>query len=289
MALAGTALMLRLAESAAAPDALWWSTTTLMTLLFAWVGVGCATAAMGVWALWRGDRHAPMLAAAHGPIDPDARTAIVMPICNEDIAEVFAGLRATCESLAATGAMTLFDVFVLSDTADPALRAAEQRAWARLRTMLGDPVDGAGRLFYRWRRRRTKRKAGNVADFCRRWGRSYRYMVVLDADSTMSGDALVKLVRLMEQYPRAGIIQTAAADRAPGHVACARAAVRQPRQRPFVCARHGVVATWRCALLGPQRDPARGAVHAALRAGALARCAARWPARSCRTISSKRR
>ena len=64
------------------------------------------------------------------------------------------------------------------------------------------------RLFYRWRKRRTKRKSGNVADFCRRWGRSYRYMVVLDADSTMSGDTLVELVRLMEQHPRAGIIQT---------------------------------------------------------------------------------
>ncbi|MFI4930294.1 MAG: glucans biosynthesis glucosyltransferase MdoH [Burkholderiales bacterium] len=208
LALAGIALLLRLDESAAAPDALWWATTTLMTLLFAWVGVGCATAAMGVWALWRGDQHAPVLAAAHGPIDLNARTAIVMPICNEDIAEVFAGLRATCESLAATGAMTLFDVFVLSDTADPALRAAEQRAWARLRTMLGEPVDGVGHLFYRWRCRRTKRKSGNVADFCRRWGRRYRYMVVLDADSTMSGDTLVKLVRLMEQHPRAGIIQT---------------------------------------------------------------------------------
>ena len=208
VALAGTALALRVAESADARDALWWSTTALMTLLFAWVGVGCATAAMGVWALWRGDRFAPVLVAPHGAIDPQARTALVMPICNEDIAEVFAGLRATCESLAATGAMKLFDVFVLSDTADPALRAAEQRAWARLRTMLGETEVGESHLFYRWRKRRTKRKSGNVADFCRRWGRRYRYMVVLDADSTMSGDTLVQLVRLMEQYPRAGIIQT---------------------------------------------------------------------------------
>ena len=271
LALAGTALMLRLDESAAAPDALWWATTTLMTLLFAWVGVGCATAAMGVWALWRGDRHAPVLAAAHGPIDPDARTAIVMPICNEDIAEVFAGLRATCESLAATGAMRLFDVFVLSDTADPALRAAEQRAWARLRTMLGDPVDGAGRLFYRWRRRAHQAQG-------RQRG---RLLPPLGAQLSLHGGARR---RQHDERRHAGQVGAAdgaaparrhhpdpAADRAPGHVACARAAVRQPRQRPLVRARHGVVATRRCALLGPQRDPARGAVHAALRAGALAR------------------
>ena len=65
------------------------------------------------------------------------------------------------------------------------------------------------RVYYRWRQRRSQRKAGNVADFCRRWGRDYRYMVVLDADSVMSGDCLLSLVRLMEAHPRAGILQTA--------------------------------------------------------------------------------
>jgi membrane glycosyltransferase len=199
------ALALRIDTGPFNPDAWWWATTALMTLLFAWVGVGCVTAVMGAWSLWRGDPYAPTLRDANAPIQPSARTAIVMPICNEDIAEVFAGLRATCESLAGTGALQLFDVFVLSDTKDPALQQAETRAFERLRSML----DQSGvRLYYRWRKRRTKRKSGNVADFCRRWGRNYRYMVVLDADSTMSGDTLVNLVRLMEQHPRAGIIQT---------------------------------------------------------------------------------
>ncbi|EXF44551.1 glucosyltransferase MdoH [Pseudomonas sp. BAY1663] len=54
-----------------------------------------------------------------------------------------------------------------------------------------------------------KRKSGNIDDFCRRWGSSYRYMVVLDADSVMSGACLTSLVRLMEANPGAGIIQTA--------------------------------------------------------------------------------
>jgi membrane glycosyltransferase len=208
LAMAAGAAALRVEAGPAQPDALWWGTTALATLLFAWVGVGCATAAMGAWAAWRGDPFAPTGHAPRTPIDAAARTAIVMPICNEDISAVFAGLRATSESLAATGALRLFDVFVLSDTADPVLRAAEERAWQRLCEMLGEPADGSGRLFYRWRKRRVKRKAGNVSDFCRRWGRSYRYMVVLDADSTMSGDTLVQLVRLMEAHPRAGIMQT---------------------------------------------------------------------------------
>ena len=208
LAMAGSAAWLRIEEANGATGPLWWIVTALMTLLFAWVGVGCATAVMGAWSAWRGDRFAPQAGALRTPIDPCARTAIVVPICNEDIASVFAALRATCESLAATGALKLFDIFVLSDTADADLRAAEEQAWRRLCAMLGEPADGSGRLFYRWRQRRVKRKAGNVADFCRRWGRNYRYMVVLDADSTMSGDTLVQLVRVMEANPRAGIVQT---------------------------------------------------------------------------------
>jgi membrane glycosyltransferase len=178
----------------------------LYALLFAWVSAGFFTAMMGFWVLWRGDRHA-MSAASVGnePIHKGARTAIIMPICNEQVSTVFAGLRATVESLAATGASSLFDVYVLSDTNDPEIRAAELAAWAELRAESGL----ADRIYYRWRTIRTKRKAGNVADFCRRFGRDYRYMVVLDADSVMSGDCLVKLVRLMEANPSAGILQTA--------------------------------------------------------------------------------
>lgn len=187
---------------------LWWAQVLLCTWLFAWVGIGVATALMGAWVAWRGDRHALAPPAAGGRIDAGARTALLLPICNEDVAAVFAALEATCESLAATGALPLFDVFVLSDTSEPGSRAAELRAWRLLRERLGDGTGPAARIHYRWRRHRTKRKAGNVADFCRRWGRGYRYMVVLDADSTMHGDTLVALVKLMEANPRAGIVQT---------------------------------------------------------------------------------
>lgn len=178
--------------------------TALFALLFAWVSAGCITAVMGFVALLRGDRHALSAQSAwQGALDSNARTAIIMPICNEDVATVFAGLRATCESLAMHPDAEHFDVYILSDSADPALRSAELAAWAELRARMGND-----RIFYRWRQRRSKRKAGNVADFCRRWGRGYRYMVVLDADSVMSGDCLSTLLRLMEAHPRAGILQT---------------------------------------------------------------------------------
>jgi membrane glycosyltransferase len=199
-------------QTATPPDGdtiAWTLRIALGTLLFAWLGSGFVTALMGVWVMLRGDRHALRSGQPHVPIDASARTAVIMPICNEDVATVFAGLQATCQSLAATGALSLFDFYVLSDTGDARLRAAELRAWQQLRETLGDnPVRDSGRIFYRWRRHRTRRKAGNVADFCRRWGIGYRYMVVLDADSIMRGDTLVAMLRLMERYPRAGIVQT---------------------------------------------------------------------------------
>ena len=189
-------------------DSAWLRTTQigLFSILFGWVSAGFYTAMMGFWVQWRGDPHAlSSQSVAHRPIAADARTALIMPICNEQVSTVFAGLRATVESLIAAGGARLFDVYLLSDTNDPAIRAAELAAWAELRDELG----ASTRIHYRWRQRRTQRKSGNVADFCRRWGKSYRYMVVLDADSVMTGDCLLSLVRLMEAHPDAGIIQTA--------------------------------------------------------------------------------
>ncbi|HEY8706628.1 MAG TPA: glucans biosynthesis glucosyltransferase MdoH, partial [Burkholderiaceae bacterium] len=192
----------------------------LFAILFAWVSAGFWTAVLGAWVMLRGrDRHAITNVlrgeGANAPIVPEARTAIIMPICNEDVTTVFTGLRATCESLARTDAAARFDFFVLSDTNDPDARAAEQAAWAQLTDALRQAGTDA-RVFYRWRQHRTHRKAGNVADFCRRFGASFRYMIVLDADSVMSGDCLVSLVRMMEARPNTGIIQTA--PRAAGHV-----------------------------------------------------------------------
>ncbi len=127
-----------------------------------------------------------------------------MPICNEDVSRVFAGLRATWESVKATGNAAHFDVYILSDSYNPDICVAEQKAWMELIA----EVQGEGQIFYRRRRRRMKRKSGNIDDFCRRWGNQYSYMVVLDADSVMSGECLSGLVRLMEANPNAGIIQS---------------------------------------------------------------------------------
>lgn len=179
----------------------------LFAVLFCWVSAGFWTALMGFWQLLTGRDKYSISASTLGdePIASEARTALVVPIANEDVARVFAGLRATYESVVATGQIEHFDMFILSDSNDPDKCVAEQEAWLAL----CHAVDGHGRIFYRQRRRRVKRKSGNIDDFCRRWGSQYRYMVVLDADSVMSGECLTRLVQLMEANPKAGIIQTA--------------------------------------------------------------------------------
>jgi len=185
--------------------------TVFFGALFGWISIGFWTALFGFAILVRGrDRFAITSlepAAGGGPAGgpaPGATTAIVMPICEEPVERVFAGLRAIHRSLARARALDRFHFFVLSDTADPAVAVREEEAWlAWCRA-----TDGFDRIFYRRRKVRIERKAGNVADFCRRWGRQYRYMVMLDADSVMTGETLARLVELMDRHPHVGMIQT---------------------------------------------------------------------------------
>ncbi len=207
LAACAAAALLLLAQPLDGLQPLQLAQTALFTLLFAWVAAGFVTALMGWRVLRKGDPHTLSHAAVAGrPIAEDARTAIIMPICNEHVSTVFAGLTATAESLVAAGGAGIAELYVLSDSSDPALRGAERAAWATLRERF---APHGLQVHYRWRARRTRKKAGNVADFCRRWGRLHRYMIVLDADSVMSGKALLGLVRLMEANPKAGIIQSA--------------------------------------------------------------------------------
>jgi membrane glycosyltransferase len=182
--------------------------------LFGWISIGFWTALLGFWTLVRGrDRFAIHRLGDEAPADPAlpgrgegaaARTALVMPICDEPVGRVFAGLAAIHRSLERAGALELFHLFVLSDSTDPGTWVREEEAWADFCR----EHSGWGRVFYRHRRVRQKRKSGNVADFCRRFGRSYRTMVMLDADSLMTGEALLRLVRIMEAHPEVGIVQT---------------------------------------------------------------------------------
>jgi len=178
----------------------------LFIILLVQVIFSSAVAMIGWWLL----RHRPDPARLTSPGALDEisanlpATAIVMPIYNEDVNRVFQGLRTMYQSLQQTGRGGAFDFFILSDTNNTNCWIAEEKAWFELCKQ----VQGFGRIFYRRRRVQLHHKSGNIADFCRRWGANYRYMIVLDADSVMMGESFVRLVGLMEQRPWTGIIQT---------------------------------------------------------------------------------
>ncbi|AHY57579.1 glucans biosynthesis glucosyltransferase MdoH [Stenotrophomonas rhizophila] len=176
----------------------------LFVALFAWIALSFSGAVAGfLTAVF--DRGYKL------GIDPDqplpvvhTRTALLMPTYNEDPRRLLAGLQAIYESVADTGQLAQFDFFVLSDTRREDIGLAEEQAFAAL----CDAVGGHDRLFYRRRGDNSGRKAGNIADWVRRFGGGYPQMLILDADSLMTGDTIVRLVAGMEHNPDVGLIQT---------------------------------------------------------------------------------
>jgi membrane glycosyltransferase len=185
-----------------------WVVLGLFVILFAHIAVGFSTALLGLYVINRnGDPYRITRSIEGEPLAglPLASTAIVMPVFNEDPSRVFEGLRVIYRSLELSGRLENFDFFILSDSNNPNNWIQEEVAWVELCKQL----NGFGRIFYRKRRISINKKSGNVADFLRRWGRKYRYMAVLDADSIMTGESLIRLVAMMERNPKVGILQTA--------------------------------------------------------------------------------
>ena len=132
-----------------------------------------------------------------------SRVALVMVVRHEVVTRVQAGLRAIYRSLASTGSLEPYTFFLLSDSTDPAVGAAEERAVQALTKELG----ATGRVRYRRRTENHGRKSGNLADFCTRWGTAFDYMIVLDADSVLDGATIRELVHRMDRQPHTGILQ----------------------------------------------------------------------------------
>lgn len=179
--------------------ALEWGVLVLFCLNFAWISSASATAFAGFFSLM-GAKRAKAAASDHAIT---TRTAIVMPMYNEQPSNVLGGAEAVWDALVAAGVSAHFEIFFLSDTTDPQIALAEENAFLTIRqNRPGAP------FFYRRRTINKHRKSGNVHDFIERWGGRYDFMVVFDADSLMSSEALVELVRRMETRPRTALIQT---------------------------------------------------------------------------------
>ncbi|MBO1078996.1 glucans biosynthesis glucosyltransferase MdoH [Roseomonas haemaphysalidis] len=176
----------------------------LFVVLFAWIALSFVSACCGFVRLIAGpDRRLGIEASGPPPI-PQTVTALLMPTYNEDPSRVMAGLEAIHASLVAAGATHRFHIFILSDSTEPGAWIAEEAAFLDLRRRTGDEQN----IFYRRRPKNTERKAGNIAEWVRRWGGAYPQMLVLDADSVMEADTILRLADAMERHEDVGLIQT---------------------------------------------------------------------------------
>lgn len=135
-----------------------------------------------------------------------SRIAVAMALRNEDPERAFARLLAIRSSLDKTGQGRAFDLFVLSDTDDPAIAREEEMLFTANRAAL----NGLGTVTYRRRTDNSGYKAGNVWEFLHTYAEPYRFFVPLDADSTMGGEIIVRMCQIMEAKPRLGILQSLA-------------------------------------------------------------------------------
>ncbi len=174
-----------------------WLLVGLFTINFSWIALAFTSSVLGFGALL--GKPKPQIT----PTSLKAKTALVMPVYNEAPSRIFAALQAMIEDVETTGLLEHFDVFVLSDTTDPDLWVAEERTFLAIRSQLPQV-----NLYYRHRPKNIGRKSGNIEDFVTRWGGAYDHMLVLDADSVMTGHCITSLTAAMEADPDAGIIQS---------------------------------------------------------------------------------
>ncbi|HJS61985.1 MAG TPA: glucans biosynthesis glucosyltransferase MdoH [Pseudolabrys sp.] len=132
-----------------------------------------------------------------------ASTAIVLCIRNEAPERIVRNLEPMLAGLESSGYAHRFHLYVLSDTNDPSVAKLEEARVGELAARWKDSLAAT----YRRRTVNTGYKAGNIRDFCDRWGGDHELAVTLDADSFMTADAVLRLVRLMQANPRLGILQ----------------------------------------------------------------------------------
>ncbi|MEM9125220.1 MAG: glucans biosynthesis glucosyltransferase MdoH [Pseudomonadota bacterium] len=170
----------------------------LISFNFFWISFTVCTVLLGMVSLSRQQR--PIRQTRAQPL----RVALLMPVYNEVPWNVLGNARTMLEDLRKRGGQHDYAMFILSDTRDPDIAAQEQTSIEALRTTLAPDL----RLYYRRRAQNTDRKVGNIADWVSRWGGDWDAMLVLDADSLMTGRAISRLTDALARDPGAGLIQS---------------------------------------------------------------------------------
>lgn len=181
-------------------NALEWLAIGLFSANLFYLGIAAYTGVAGTIVLLCSPKAPPQ---SREPLVSTSKTAIVIALYQEKPSKVIAAAEAMWDSLKDLDSEKGFEVFFLSDTSDPALVEIEEQAMQDLmRRRAGEP------FWYRRRRENTQKKQGNINDFVQRWGARYDYMLELDADSFVSPEAILELVRRMDARPRTALIQS---------------------------------------------------------------------------------
>ncbi len=202
--MAGSLALMALALSPAGLSIIDCAILALFALTLPWMVIGFWNAVIGFLILRFADPTAAVLPVAAGVVGNEAltaSTAILLCIRNEQAERMIRNLEPMLAGFAGTG--DRFHVYVLSDTSDDDIATHEQALFGTL------AARWQGRIAITYRRRdiNTGYKAGNIRDFCERWGGNHEFAVVLDADSFMTADAVLRMVRIMQADPNLGILQ----------------------------------------------------------------------------------
>ncbi|MGR3513038.1 MAG: glucans biosynthesis glucosyltransferase MdoH [Paracoccaceae bacterium] len=170
-----------------------WAVMPLIAANAIWISGGAATALLGVLGSPRPHSNPPAY------WQPHSKTAILVTLCGEAPEPVARYLADMSRALTRKGVADSTEMFVLSDTAEGAASDCEEQALASM--------IASGQVTYRRRTERTNKKSGNISHWFAAHGDGFDFMVVLDADSRMTGESLLHLIWIMETKPRTGLCQ----------------------------------------------------------------------------------
>jgi membrane glycosyltransferase len=210
LSLATAALMLYLVHQALASD-IHFLLRILLLVLFAltlpWMVVGFWNAIIGLLLCQCYKDPSTVVLPSSMKVNDSAplahSTAILLCIRNESPVRLIRNLQVMLRGLAADQLAGFFHVYVLSDTNDEGIAIEERDCFDAMSAEWSKTIP----ITYRCRTDNVGYKAGNIADFCGRWGKDHDFALVLDADSFMASTAIVRLVRMMQANPRLGILQ----------------------------------------------------------------------------------
>ena len=205
------AAMIGLLVRALAPGGFGWADLAFVVMFavtLPWTVIGFWNAVIG-FAIMRFARNPlatvnPPAARIAGDEPIAASVAIIICIRNEPPERIVRNIEPMLAGLTASGYGERFHAYILSDTGDEAIAATE----AQLFAALAESWRGRIALTYRRRTDNAGYKAGNIRDFCERYGADHEFAVPLDADSYMTAEAVLRLVRIMQASPELGLLQS---------------------------------------------------------------------------------